>query len=62
MSVIYQALTCFLVLQVLPKHFHLGRIVDSPVDFYASRIPKKQRKRTLAEEILNSEESLRYAF
>lgn len=49
-------------MKVLPKHFHIGTVVDSPVDFYASRIPKKSRKRTLAEEILSNEESLRYAF
>lgn len=52
----------FFFLQVLPKHFHLGTVVESPVDFYSSRIPKKSRKRTLAEEILSNEESLRYAF
>ncbi|XP_037795546.1 uncharacterized protein LOC119590859 [Penaeus monodon] len=47
-------------MKVLPKHFHIGTVVDSPVDFYASRIPKKSRKRTLAEEILSNEESLRF--
>lgn len=47
-------------MKVLPKHFHLGTVVESPVDFYSSRIPKKSRKRTLAEEILSNEESLRF--
>ncbi len=32
--------------------FQVGTVVDSPVDFYSSRIPKKQRKRTMVEELL----------
>ncbi|KAG7487779.1 hypothetical protein MATL_G00027140 [Megalops atlanticus] len=35
-----------------PKYFQVGTVVDSPVDFYHSRIPKKQRKRTMVEELL----------
>ncbi|XP_048067446.1 deoxynucleotidyltransferase terminal-interacting protein 2 isoform X2 [Megalobrama amblycephala] len=35
-----------------PKYFQVGTVVDSPVDFYNSRIPKKQRKRTIVEELL----------
>ncbi|XP_056629477.1 deoxynucleotidyltransferase terminal-interacting protein 2 [Triplophysa dalaica] len=35
-----------------PKYFQVGTVVDSPVDFYSSRIPKKQRKRTIVEELL----------
>ncbi|RXG54812.1 Deoxynucleotidyltransferase terminal-interacting protein 2 [Armadillidium vulgare] len=38
----------------------MGKVIDSPLDFFSSRIPKKQRKRTIAEEIMNSEEVLRY--
>nr|XP_053637243.1 LOW QUALITY PROTEIN: uncharacterized protein LOC128692194 [Cherax quadricarinatus] len=47
-------------MKVLPKYFHLGRVVDNPIEFYSSRIPKKERKRTLAEEIIHDEEALRY--
>lgn len=36
----------------LPKYFQMGTVVDSPVDFYHSRIPKKERKRTMVEELL----------
>lgn len=32
--------------------FQVGTVVDNPVDFYSSRIPKKQRKRTIVEELL----------
>ncbi|XP_056319870.1 deoxynucleotidyltransferase terminal-interacting protein 2 isoform X2 [Danio aesculapii] len=35
-----------------PKYFQIGTVVDSPVDFYNSRMPKKQRKRTIVEELL----------
>ncbi|KAL7632424.1 UNVERIFIED_CONTAM: hypothetical protein RMT77_017278 [Armadillidium vulgare] len=47
-------------MKVLPKYFQMGKVIDSPLDFFSSRIPKKQRKRTIAEEIMNSEEVLRY--
>lgn len=39
-----------------PKYFQVGTVVDSPVDFYHSRIPKKERKRTMVEELLNDAE------
>ncbi|XP_041648095.1 deoxynucleotidyltransferase terminal-interacting protein 2 [Cheilinus undulatus] len=35
-----------------PKYFQIGTVVDSPVDFYHSRIPKKDRKRTMVEELM----------
>eukprot|EP00062_Callorhinchus_milii_P003299 gi/632940445/ref/XP_007885323.1/ PREDICTED: deoxynucleotidyltransferase terminal-interacting protein 2 [Callorhinchus milii] len=35
-----------------PKYFQVGTILDNPVDFYHSRIPKKQRKRTVVDELL----------
>lgn len=35
-----------------PKYFQVGTVVDNPIDFYHSRIPKKERKRTLVEELL----------
>lgn len=44
--ILYLFLYCFLcVIQV-------GTVVDSPADFYHSHIPKKQRKRTMVEELL----------
>ncbi|XP_075792676.1 deoxynucleotidyltransferase terminal-interacting protein 2 [Pelodiscus sinensis] len=44
----------------LPKYFQVGTVVDSPVDFYHARIPKKQRKRTIVEELLADSEFRRY--
>lgn len=38
--------------KTLPKYFQVGRIVESAADFYHSRIPKKDRKRTLVDELL----------
>uniref|UniRef100_UPI0037E7CD04 deoxynucleotidyltransferase terminal-interacting protein 2 n=1 Tax=Semicossyphus pulcher TaxID=241346 RepID=UPI0037E7CD04 len=35
-----------------PKYFQVGTVMDSPVDFYHSRIPKKDRKRTMVEELM----------
>ncbi|XP_006197393.2 deoxynucleotidyltransferase terminal-interacting protein 2 [Vicugna pacos] len=43
-----------------PKYFQVGTIVDNPADFYHSRIPKKQRKRTIVEELLADSEFRRY--
>uniref|UniRef100_A0A0M3HXD1 Fcf2 domain-containing protein n=1 Tax=Ascaris lumbricoides TaxID=6252 RepID=A0A0M3HXD1_ASCLU len=41
---------------VLPKYFQVGTIVENKADFYSSRIPKKQRKRTIVEELMADEE------
>lgn len=43
-------------LKTFPKYFQIGTIVETPADYYHSRIPKKQRKRTIVEELLADEE------
>ncbi|GAA6221562.1 deoxynucleotidyltransferase terminal-interacting protein 2 [Lates japonicus] len=35
-----------------PKYFQVGTVVDNAADFYHSHIPKKERKRTMVEELL----------
>ncbi|XGW09299.1 hypothetical protein V3C99_011530 [Haemonchus contortus] len=40
---------------VLPKYFQVGRVVDAPEDYYSSRIPKKERKKTMLDELLNDQ-------
>ncbi|CAD5227892.1 unnamed protein product [Bursaphelenchus okinawaensis] len=40
-------------LAVLPKYFQTGRVVDNHVDFYSSRMTKKERKQTMVEEIMD---------
>lgn len=43
-----------------PKYFQVGTFVESPVEFYSSRIPKKQRKQTLVEELLSDAKFRQY--
>ena len=31
----------------------MGTIVDDPVDFYSTRVPKKQQKKTILEELID---------
>ncbi|CAL4070830.1 unnamed protein product, partial [Meganyctiphanes norvegica] len=47
-------------MKVLPKFFQMGTVIDNPLDFYTNRVTKKDRKKTLAEEIIHDEEVLRY--
>jgi hypothetical protein len=35
-------------------------VLDSPADFYHSRLPKKERKRTIVEELLADSDFKRY--
>jgi hypothetical protein len=44
----------------LPKFFQIGTVVETAQDFYHSRIPKKDRKRTLVEELLADSEFKKY--
>ncbi|XP_018582331.2 deoxynucleotidyltransferase terminal-interacting protein 2 isoform X1 [Scleropages formosus] len=43
-----------------PKYLQVGTVVECPLDFYHSRIPKKQRKRTIVEELLADAEFRNY--
>jgi len=43
-----------------PKYFQMGTFVEAPVEFYSSRVPKKQRKQTLVEELLADAEFRQY--
>jgi hypothetical protein len=36
----------------LPKYFQVGTVIEGPGEYYSSRIPKKDRKKTLVEELL----------
>lgn len=36
-----------------PKYFQFGRVVEGPTEYYSSRMTKKERKRTLTEEIMS---------
>ncbi|CAI8617623.1 unnamed protein product [Vicia faba] len=38
--------------KTLPKYFQVGTIVGSPLDYFSGRLTKKERKETLADELL----------
>jgi len=44
----------------LPRFFQKGTVVESKAEFYSSRIPKKQRKQTLADELLADSKFVEY--
>ncbi|XP_074619614.1 deoxynucleotidyltransferase terminal-interacting protein 2-like [Acropora palmata] len=46
--------------QELPKYFQIGTVVEGSADFYASRIPKRQRKNNMIDELLADAEFRRY--
>lgn len=47
-------------LKVLPKYFQIGKVMDSPLDYYNNRLTKKERKKTLVEELLADAEFTKY--
>ncbi|XP_018017897.1 uncharacterized protein LOC108674459 [Hyalella azteca] len=46
-------------MKVTPKYFQIAKLKDDPIHFY-NRLTKKQRKPTLAEEIINDQELVSY--
>ncbi|CAH4035076.1 unnamed protein product [Pieris brassicae] len=47
-------------MQVLPKYFQVGQIMDSALDHVNERLTKKQRKRTMVDELLADAELQKY--
>ncbi|KAK2576734.1 hypothetical protein KPH14_005387 [Odynerus spinipes] len=47
-------------LKALPKYFQIGKVVDSPVDYYSSRLTKKERKNTIVEELMADAQFAKY--
>ena len=45
-------------LKSVPKYFQLGTVIESSADFFTARLTKKERKSTIAGELL-SDNSLR---
>ncbi|KAI8342309.1 Fcf2 pre-rRNA processing-domain-containing protein [Chlamydoabsidia padenii] len=43
-----------------PKYFQMGTIIEGATEFFSSRINKKDRKRTFAEELLSNDEYTSY--
>ncbi|XP_078605055.1 deoxynucleotidyltransferase terminal-interacting protein 2-like [Branchiostoma floridae x Branchiostoma japonicum] len=46
--------------EAYPKYFQMGTVEDSPADFYRSRVPKKDRKATIVDELLADAEFRKY--
>nr|SVE81662.1 EOG090X0GO7 [Daphnia magna] len=47
-------------LKVVPKYFQVGTVVDSHADFYHDRVPKKDRKKNLVDELMADADFQRY--
>lgn len=41
----------------VPTFSQVGTIIEGPTEFYSSRIPNKERKKTFVEEVLAAEDS-----
>lgn len=44
----------------LPKYFQIGKVMDSPAEYYNGRLTKKQRKNTIVEELMADAEFSKY--
>ncbi|XP_078428177.1 rRNA-processing protein fcf2-like [Wolffia australiana] len=42
-------------LKTLPKYFQVGTVIEPSTDFFSARLTKKQRKSTIAEELLSDQ-------
>ncbi|XP_076673825.1 deoxynucleotidyltransferase terminal-interacting protein 2 [Andrena cerasifolii] len=47
-------------LKVLPKYFQIGKVVDSPLEYYSGRLTKKERKKTIVDELMADAEFSKY--
>ncbi|KAI1501299.1 Fcf2 pre-rRNA processing-domain-containing protein [Biscogniauxia marginata] len=45
--------------KALPEFSVMGTVIEGPTDFYSSRLTKKEKKRTLVEEVLEAEDTSR---
>lgn len=39
-------------LKTIPKYFQIGKVMDSHVDYYSGRLTKKERKKTIVDELM----------
>ncbi|XP_074106467.1 deoxynucleotidyltransferase terminal-interacting protein 2 [Cotesia typhae] len=47
-------------IKALPKYFQIGKVVDSPLDYYSGRLSNKERKKTLVDELMADAEFDKY--
>lgn len=43
-----------------PRYFQVGRVVADSADFYSARIPRRQQKQTLVDELLANQQFEKY--
>nr|GMD80702.1 rRNA-processing protein fcf2-like [Ipomoea batatas] len=46
--------------KTLPKYFQVGVVIEPASEFYSSRLSKKERKATLAEELISDTNLVEY--
>lgn len=47
-------------MQGLPKYFQIGKVMDSPLEYYNGRLTNKERKRTIVDELMADVEFTKY--
>lgn len=47
-------------LKVLPKYFQIGKVIDTPLNYYNGRLTNKERKRTIVDELMADAEFSKY--
>ncbi|KAG7202488.1 hypothetical protein KM043_017058 [Ampulex compressa] len=47
-------------LKILPKYFQIGKVIDSPYDYYSGRLTKKERKKSIVDELMADAEFAKY--
>ncbi|KOC66023.1 Deoxynucleotidyltransferase terminal-interacting protein 2 [Habropoda laboriosa] len=47
-------------LKALPKYFQIGKVIDSPLDYYSGRLTNKERKRTIVDELMADAQFSKY--
>lgn len=47
-------------LKGLPKYFQFGKVMDSPLDYYSGRLTKKERKKTIVDELMADAQFAKY--
>ncbi|KAI5457925.1 Fcf2 pre-rRNA processing-domain-containing protein [Mariannaea sp. PMI_226] len=44
-----------------PEYSHVGEIIAGPTEFYSARLTRKERKATILEEVMNSQDKTKFA-
>ncbi|CAG8540898.1 6988_t:CDS:2, partial [Scutellospora calospora] len=44
----------------IPKYFQIGTVIEGPTEFYSSRLPRKERKQTIVDELMADEQAKQY--